>query len=708
MQNWPELQHEWTKIENELVQQDNSADTKIDRIKKSLWVDIIDESLKNIVDKIPEDKLNAFMNQLDANSSIKAIDSNIILKELTEYFKSSVDLGDELELAFFLNLLPINQEKTQEEKKLNERKDWLKTKLNSVTFLQDKLSNDPKYLDFTKQQSEKIPNLQAQLDAAGVNLDMYLKLTYAVESNQYIPELTQQLWSDPKQFLQDFNKEYGIIEPLSMSRANDVITQTIDGDAFNKQSPDRAFDGVVTKSNDPNRKEWGFDNAFTSFEKDFFNKNSQLNTYLDKKVSETLWQSWIWGNGSSNTLQPWFEWLTANKIIDMKTITAPQLRDLMEWSVPAYNIDNIVKNYMNYFKNFDTYPPTEQQRIISILDAIIQKRFVKETQPVIKKLVAETYFAQVADLLKVWGQIISISDKPDAITYGADGSMIIEYKTNSGAKWQIQIMADWTVKVTDFFAKRGNTDTHDNENVIQMRERILPGKLQSTATMIDILSTQKKNMTDLWNSNAWRTKNSIDNSSYNTALITQKQILLSSDPAKESNARVLNASLQHTLESTKAFDATVNYLKPITSGNDNVSTYYTTWKWFLDKWWKDRVLLKPLLALRDTFSTVSANQVQSYTNIMRSLTGKIPVNNERQKDPFAIITLCIDRQWKSVDLQKFNTIADNITRTDVSKLKDLDEWVFNNPSMLSIVSTTERERIERKFEDPDAILTNIW
>ena len=492
-----------------------------------------------------------------------------------------------------------------------------------------------------------------------------------------------------------------------MSRVNGITTQTIDDNAFAKQSPDRAFDGVVTKSNNPNRKEWGFDNAFTSFEKDFFNKDSQLNTYLDKKVTDTLWQSWIWWNGASNELQPWFEWLTAKAIIDPKSITEIQLRNLFEWNVTPANIDNAVKSYMNYFKNFDTYSPTEQQKITKILDAIVQKRFVKETQPVFKKMVAEKYFSQVADLLKVWGQIISISDKPDAIKYGTDWSMNIDYRTDSGAKGQVQILADWTVKITDFFAKRGNNDAHDNENVIQTRERTLVGKLQSTDAMIQSLSSQKKSITDLWNSNAWKTKNSIDSNAYTTTLLAQKNKLLVPNSSMESNTRVLNASLKHTLESTKAFDATVWYLKPITSGNDNISTYYTGWKWFLDRWWKDSKLLNPLLALRDTFSTVDADQVQNYTNTMRTLTGKVPSNKDRQNDPLAIVTLCIDRQGKSVDLQKFNTIADNISRTDATKLKDLDSWVFNTPSMLSLVSLTERERIERKFETPEDILTSL-
>ena len=85
------------------------------------------------------------------------------------------------------------------------------------------------------------------------------------------------------------------------------------------------------------------------------------------------------------------------------------LRDLMHGVVPEDKIGRAQQVFTNYLRERARRAPTitptpEQQatenKLDAMLDAIIKKRFLTETQQVAKVEVAQSYLGQVADMLK--------------------------------------------------------------------------------------------------------------------------------------------------------------------------------------------------------------------------------------------------------------------------------------------------------------------
>ncbi len=544
-----------------------------------------------------------------------------------------------------------NNIKTKNLEKINNNKEEIKSKSQEKTIIIEKWNEDLKVFETTKIErinvlkninKQLLQSLQAQpltltpeqlatvttnisdtakqkMKADGITNPeaTYQQYVYALQNPDSMSQGMREIIgnSNPQDLIEQCNTDYGI----TFITEKKVSTAT-----YEKAEPDRKLDGNVVTIERKNDWEIGLNASFAVFETQFFDPANDIHKFLDQATEEHIGKQWMWDK--NNNVQRWFEevWIDGLKkqTMNFQNFSQNQLEYILTGVVSNDKIPSYSKAMMAVLEKIKKDPTLmlnksdkNIQSVVKVLDTIIKRRFLQETQQNVKREIAQQYLGQVADTIKAgWSNILMDNDAK-AVTYDENGTMNIWYHTQEGIKGVMTVDTQWQMTITDNMASQWSNG-EKNSNLIQKTQRTLSGKLLPLSEMMRQVSTQKQLFVDAWNKHT--SQSSYETWFYNQSLKEKAKNFVTPTEEQDRSKHVLHASLNHTLHTTRVFDSLVKFVAPYQTWEQSLAMDYFGGKnFFLDKTQHPEYL--SLFAMRDMCAQASTQDMQNFEWTLQKL-----------------------------------------------------------------------------------------
>lgn len=515
-----------------------------------------------------------------------------------------------------------------------------KTNTRAMNYLQATKLSIPQ-AELSKIQLSIPSAAQQKLEEKWRSADTYRTYVYALHHPDQMPAWFRDIigTQNPQELITSMNMEYGI----SVNMVTDDMPPS---------DTKRSFEAVTYSSTAIVPETWkqrdgaGFDNIFTTFSDAALDKNSALQAPLDAAITSTFnADRCVDTRVVPQVSKPWFEsisvaWLQESTS-NFTTVTPDLLRDLMQGVVPTDKTERalqvFIKNLKERSKRIPWQPLSAEQKITdkkldAMLDAIIKKRFLTQTQQIAKIDVAQSYLGQVADVLKMWGQNMMVHGGAEGVKYMPDGSMQIDYHTAQAPDHveSLVITADGSVRMSSLIASSDSDDPSRRTYMMEKWMYTLPGSVLTMRAMAARYAANPNRFTaarSLHIKQSW----SYDPSTYRKTLLENSQ-----DPQPTSDQQhaneVIRAAMHHSLASTKLMDVIVHETQSRPGAMpDAFVSYYQGRERFVDK--RQHTELQSLFALRNTCTYMWASDIQQCTEAMTLLSRTYPPTLSPDRTP---------------------------------------------------------------------------
>lgn len=354
----------------------------------------------------------------------------------------------------------------------------------------------------------------------------------------------------------------------------------------------------------------------------------------------------------------------------------------------------------------------EMKTNMIVLNRIIQQRFLKETQHVAKKQVAEMYFGQIADAMDAWGENIIMDTDMDAVTYDDKGNMIIKYHTQKWIAWQMVVSSEWKVTITDIGAKQGTWSADKNNNVMQRATYTLPWKLVPLDTMMQRVASHKDVFVDAWKENL--SQKTYDTTVFQESVESKQNKLRTLSDDQLRTRDLLHSWLDHNLHTKRVYNALLNFVTPYQEWQqDPVIDYFAGKESFVDKWQYNDARgvsrYESLFAIRDMCDNNSVQTMETFEFAVQKLEHiyswlpkeQNPFFNEFPKEKiwqlFDYFRTTDQKNWW-FDTQAFEKFVQQLAS---EKPQNITTWLTAREDRLSLIplQSPHHKKLEAAYAD---------
>lgn len=428
-------------------------------------------------------------------------------------------------------------------------------------------------------------------------------------------------------------------------------------------------------------KEWSFADAKNTF------MNDATKEDWPKQIVEDVDQT-VFGT----------EWLAGTEIQDI-FIRFQKKFSKAQWESLIANYPQLIPAKMNkqkfidYCMGIQVDKNTTQKRALiyhAVFENIVKKWLQPQTKEDIQEHVMDTYFEQVAWILKSWWEIV----KTENITYNKDGTIEMKYSTPRGIQGIIHISPNGEVTILDMFAYRSENEKWDNQNIIEkMQHKLMDGRLPSMKEMMNRCSKDKWVIFDAWESHiSW----------WNKTTIVEKEVLAPTlvTQDEENSRKILDLSMNKMLSMTQTADilwAVVEHTyKVLWLPQNDIYSKYVKWEiWFLDS--KVHTQVEWLFTLR-TDLLDNPGHIERFNNALLTLFQTYSWSSiTKEKYPFWVLEwssketffqflsrFCISD--KEFDITKFESCIQAIHATKPELPESFNDFYQNNTTLFPLKS----------------------